>query len=122
MYTNFGIFPSKKRKMHVAYNRIPQISDMDKCIVEAGKDPSNAKNQFTYTSISMTIQEVEEGLVKGLPSRTCGPSEIFSCAGRSTFFLGGILYDRRELSGCTLSMEEIVERAVTKAENQRRVR
>ena len=26
-----------------------------------------------------------------LPSRTWGPSEIFSCAGRSTFFLGGML-------------------------------
>jgi hypothetical protein len=36
-----------------------------------------------------------EGGVTGgkrkVPSRTCGPREIFSVAARSTFFLGGIL-------------------------------
>lgn len=80
---------------------LPEIGNMDEGIVKAGKNPGNSENQFTYAMISTSCKVLGEqpnicrgAFEIGLPSRTWGPREIFSCAGRSTFFFGAIsLFD-----------------------------
>ena len=67
----------------------PEIGDMDEGVVEGSEYAGDAEDEFTLGFVSCCVQMVDfEG--KSLPSLTCGPREMFSCAGR-TAFLGGMV-------------------------------
>ena len=71
----------------------PEIGNMDKGIVERGKDSGDAEDQFTCWRghlLANLALDSEQGRNSGMisPSRTCGPREMFSWAGRAVFFGG----------------------------------
>jgi hypothetical protein len=61
---------------------------VDEGVVERGKDAGNAKDELALCYRQCALRG---GGCGPLTSRTWGPSWMFSCAPRSTFFLGGML-------------------------------
>ena len=72
---------------------VREIGDVHEGVVEGGEDASHAEDEFACTTIDTLVWWFgfwvdEMGVCR--PSLTCGPREMFSCAVRSTFFLGAI--------------------------------
>lgn len=70
-----------------------KIGDMDEGIVEGSENAGDTEDEFTCKIFYQPFRPLCEALfqLSNSPSRTWGPSEMFSVAARSTFFLGGIL-------------------------------
>ena len=69
---------------------IRKIGNVDEGIVEGSEDTGNAKDELACETVSCGILGARNPAFLNIPSRTCGPREMFSWAGRVTFF-GGIL-------------------------------
>lgn len=69
---------------------VRKISDVNEGIVEGGEDTGNAKDELACEKCQFIVLDREAFGFLCIPSRTFGPREMFSWAGRETFF-GGIL-------------------------------
>ena len=72
---------------------VREIGDMDEGVVEGGEDTCNSEDELACGSqcqYCLFVMFLARGL-RCRPSLTCGPSEMFSVAPRSTFFFGGML-------------------------------
>lgn len=79
-----------------------EIGDVDEGVIEGGEDAGNTEDELTCSRGTMSVftlfaimtprcpQALEQWKVHDLPSRTWGPREMFSWAGR-VVFLGGIV-------------------------------
>jgi hypothetical protein len=80
-----------------------QIGDVDEGVVEGRENAGNAKDELALGFCQSALHQRAGGMSR--TSRTWGPSWMFSCAPRSTFFLGGMLtvelvLDWRIRGGC----------------------
>jgi hypothetical protein len=73
-----------------------QIGDVDEGVVEGRENAGNAEDELALDAVSVRSGG---GRLALLTSRTWGPSWMFSCAPRSTFFLGGMLTVNSCLTG-----------------------
>lgn len=69
---------------------IRKIGDVNEGIVEGGEDTGNAKDELACENCQFIVLDRKAFGILYIPSRTFGPREMFSWAGRETFF-GGIL-------------------------------
>ncbi len=78
---------------------IRKIGNVDEGVVERGEDTGNAKYKLACANgqfwFSCQILDFD------IPSRTCGPREMFSWAGRVTFF-GGMMGGDLAVEGLTM--------------------
>jgi len=86
--------PFQPSSLYIFGKYEPGIGDVDEGVVETGEDTGNAEDEFSCRRREVSyfagkIGGEQELLEMGLPSRTFGPREIFSWAGRAAFF-GGI--------------------------------
>lgn len=69
---------------------VRKIGDVNEGIVEGGEDTGNAKDELAWENCQFIVLDRQPIGILYIPSRTFGPREMFSWAGRETFF-GGIL-------------------------------
>ena len=74
-----------------AVSDVREIGDVDEGVVERGEDACNSEDELACEVNKSVCDFSYIALDDCLPSRTCGPREMFCSAGRSVFFLGGML-------------------------------